>query len=239
MQYPVVEHFKTFQGEGCHLGRAIYLIRLFGCPVACPWCDSANTWHPDFIPPKIPRLSPQSLAQAALASQVNTVMITGGEPTIHPLAPLTSALKALGIATHLETSGAFPLSGDWDWITLSPKWNKTPLKTNVAAASELKWIIDEIKAPQKWQQFFKHWPLKNKSIWLHPEYSIRHKTAILNTITSWVTQHGDPYRVGWQIHRLYKADDFLRPPSQNIGQAEGLIAPPKPPTLSHPTPAQD
>ena len=212
--YPIVEHFKTFQGEGHHTGRQIFLIRLFGCPVGCHWCDAAYTWNTHSIPASVPKLTATDIAHKAKTSGAKTVMITGGEPMIHNLDPLTKALKDNNMTLHVETCGGFPLSGTWDWITVSPKWRKLPLKEALEAASELKWIIDEKNALEKWQTFFKNKNGKWKWIWLHPEFSIRHHPDILKTITDCVKQHGDPYRAGWQTHQLYHADPPPPPPKQ-------------------------
>ena len=146
MTLPIHEQFYTFQGEGAHAGRAAYFIRTFGCPVHCPWCDSAGTWHPDYIPKQIQRLSAEALAAEVAQTQAECTVITGGEPAIHDLNPLTDALHAIGQPTHLETSGAFPIRGTFDWITLSPKRWKLPLDENVTRANEFKLIIDRPEA---------------------------------------------------------------------------------------------
>ena len=143
---PIHEQFYTFQGEGAHAGRAAYFIRTFGCPVHCPWCDSAGTWHPDYIPKHIDRLEPAALAAEVADTRAEFTVITGGEPAIHDLSALTAALHAVGQQTHLETSGAFPIRGAFDWITLSPKRWKLPLADNVARANEYKLIIDRPEA---------------------------------------------------------------------------------------------
>jgi 7-carboxy-7-deazaguanine synthase len=104
---PIHECFYTWQGEGVHMGRAAFFIRTFGCPVQCPWCDAAGTWHPDFIPDKVDKIDPHTLAAIAEASGCEFVVITGGEPAIHDLSELTRELKARGLPAHIETSGAF------------------------------------------------------------------------------------------------------------------------------------
>ena len=98
---PIHEQFYTFQGEGVHAGRAAYFIRTFGCPVHCHWCDSAGTWHPDYIPEKIERWSSQDLAAEVAKTKAEFVVVTGGEPAIHDLAPLVDALHANGQKVHL------------------------------------------------------------------------------------------------------------------------------------------
>ncbi|MGE9296349.1 MAG: 7-carboxy-7-deazaguanine synthase QueE, partial [Puniceicoccales bacterium] len=119
--YPIVEYFASFQGEGLHGGRSAFFIRTYGCPVKCPWCDSANTWHPDHRPEHIERFTVAQLTELAATARPDFVVITGGEPTVHDLRPLTDSLHAAGLRVHLETSGAFPLKGDFDWVTVSPK----------------------------------------------------------------------------------------------------------------------
>ena len=113
---PIHEQFYSFQGEGVHIGRAAYFIRTFGCPVHCPWCDSAGTWHPDYIPEKVHRFDVATLVQAVNETNAEFVVVTGGEPTVHNLSPLVDALHEVGLKAHLETSGAFPIKGDFDWI---------------------------------------------------------------------------------------------------------------------------
>ena len=138
-EIPIHESFLTWQGEGLHMGRSAYFIRTFGCPVHCPWCDSAGTWHKDYVPKDIKKLTPKLLADNAARSQPDFVVITGGEPTVHDLTDLTAELHNLGLQVHLETSGAFKIKGDFDWITLSPKKWKKPLPENISKSDELNW----------------------------------------------------------------------------------------------------
>lgn len=207
-RYPIHEQFYTWQGEGVHMGRAAYFIRTFGCPVHCPWCDSAGTWHPDHIPARVERFSAQELAQAAAQVQPDFVVITGGEPTIHDLAPLTDALHAAGLRVHLETSGAFPLRGEVDWVTLSPKREKPPLPQMLDRADEFKLIADTPDALHHWAEVLKDTLARKggRSVWLHPEWSQRNNPQILSLITDWVKTHRYPYRTGWQLHKLYGVD---------------------------------
>jgi len=137
MTYPVMEQFYTIQGEGAHQGKAAYFIRLAGCDVGCVWCDVKESWDAD----KYPRLTSDMLVAEALKYPARIAVITGGEPLMHDLTELTQALQAAGFATHLETSGAWPLSGTWDWITFSPKKFKAPLPDVAHAAHELKVVV--------------------------------------------------------------------------------------------------
>ena len=202
---PVNERFLSWQGEGIHIGKSAYFIRLQGCPVKCPWCDSASTWHPGHTPGHIEKALPSDLAAAALAHQCEIVVITGGEPAIHNLHELTTALAARNLPIHIETSGAFTLQGQFDWVTLSPKWQMPPLDETLAQANELKIIVETPDSPAQWAEALKGRHNSNH-IWLHPEWSKAREPAILDTITNWVKKHGHPYRAGYQLHKLYGAE---------------------------------
>lgn len=202
--YPVSEHFHSFQGEGTHVGRSAYFIRLFGCPVHCPWCDSAETWHPDHIPARVPRIAAAELANTAAQARPDFVVITGGEPAIHDLRPLTQTLHEHGLKTHLETSGAFPLRGAFDWVTVSPKTYRVPLPENVARADELKLIVEDEDSLAHWEQALgAGLSREGRNVWLHPEWSRREDPVILNLIAQTIRERGAPFRAGWQLHKLY------------------------------------
>jgi len=136
MALPLMEAFYTLQGEGYHKGTAAFFIRIGGCDVGCHWCDVKESWDAE----KHPATSVAEIVAAAKPYS-KTVVVTGGEPLMWPMQPLTDELKALGIKTHIETSGAYPLTGQWDWFCLSPKKNKLPLAAAYAAADELKIIV--------------------------------------------------------------------------------------------------
>ena len=209
MTLPIHEQFYTFQGEGVHSGRAAYFIRTFGCPVHCPWCDSAGTWHTDYTPKHITRLEPEVLAQEVAQTKSEFTVITGGEPAIHDLNALTDALHAAGQPTHLETSGAFPIRGTFDWITLSPKRWKRPLAENVARANEFKIIVDRPEAIGEYVSALTELGADlngQDCIWLHPEWSQHNNREVLDAITEWIKTHGRPYRAGWQLHKNYATD---------------------------------
>jgi 7-carboxy-7-deazaguanine synthase len=135
--YPVMEHFYTLQGEGAWAGSAAYFIRLGGCDVGCHWCDVKDSWPMDAHP----RLSVAELVAAVLATPCRRVVVTGGEPLMHDCTALTTALHAAGCTLALETSGAYPLSGSWDWVCFSPKKFKAPLDAFYPLAHELKVIV--------------------------------------------------------------------------------------------------
>lgn len=184
------------------MGRAAYFIRTFGCPVHCPWCDSAGTWHPDHIPARVPREEAGDLATAAASSGCAIVVITGGEPAIHDLSELTSALRERGLPIHLETSGGYPLRGSFDWVTVSPKWRKEPLAEVLRVANEIKLIVEEPCSIGDWWQRIAA-DVAAVPVWLHPEWSVRGDADVLAAIDNWVKRHGDPFRAGWQLHKEY------------------------------------
>tara|TARA_R110000868_G_scaffold37111_1_gene131267 strand:- start:5479 stop:6135 length:657 start_codon:yes stop_codon:yes gene_type:complete len=137
VKYPIMEHFYTIQGEGAHTGRAAYFIRTGGCDVQCWWCDVKDSWDEE----KHPKKSVEYLVDEASKSKAPIAVITGGEPLLHNLDALTLAIKEAGIKTHIETSGSSPLSGYFDWITLSPKRFKKPLDEVFPYVDELKVVV--------------------------------------------------------------------------------------------------
>ena len=118
-----MEHFYTLQGEGYHQGRAAYFVRLGGCDVGCVWCDVKESWASEGHS----LLSVDDIAAHIKQSKAPMAVITGGEPLMHNLDTLTTAIQKEGIETNIETSGSSPLSGRCDWICLSPKKLKAPL----------------------------------------------------------------------------------------------------------------
>ncbi|MAP55486.1 MAG: 7-carboxy-7-deazaguanine synthase QueE [Altibacter sp.] len=133
---PLMEEFYTIQGEGFHKGTAAYFIRIGGCDVGCHWCDVKESWNAAIHPPT----SIDAIVKNAELHS-NTVVVTGGEPLTWNMGPLTQSLKNKGLQTHIETSGAYPLTGQWDWICLSPKKIKLPKDEIYKAADELKVIV--------------------------------------------------------------------------------------------------
>ena len=166
---PLMEAFYTLQGEGYHKGAAAYFIRVGGCDVGCHWCDVKESWNPDIHPPT----SIEDIIEQA-QRYAKTIVVTGGEPLMWSMDPLTQGLKEAGLQTHIETSGAYPLSGKWDWICLSPKKNKLPLDEVYDKAHELKVIIhnkhDFIFAEEQARRVG-----QDCKLYLQPEWSQREK----------------------------------------------------------------
>ena len=190
---PVMEHFYTIQGEGVHQGKAAYFIRLGGCDVGCVWCDVKDSWDAT----KHPQLEIEDLLQEVKQTPTQIVVITGGEPLLHNLDSLTKQLKTAGLRTHMETSGSSPLSGQWDWITLSPKKFKAPLTENLQQANELKVVVFN-KSDFDWAE--KHAALVGPhcKLFLQPEWS--KAEAITPLIIDYVKAHPQ-WQLSLQIHK--------------------------------------
>jgi 7-carboxy-7-deazaguanine synthase len=132
-----MEAFYTIQGEGFYQGHAAYFIRLGGCDVGCHWCDVKDSWDVA----KHPSVSIEAIVKEAAKYPARIAVITGGEPVMHNLEALTGALKKEGFRTHIETSGAYALTGTWDWVCLSPKKFKEPVDSIYPFVNELKAIV--------------------------------------------------------------------------------------------------
>ena len=223
--YPVNETFLSWQGEGVHLGRKAFFIRLQGCPVKCAWCDSASTWHPQYVPKQVRKATAEELAAEAKAADPQFVVITGGEPCVHDLGPLLAALQAVGLPAHLETCGAYPIAPGFAWVTLSPKWAKLPLAESLHRADEVKIIVEAPESIARWTEAVGgQWSAPH--VWLHPEWSQRANPTVLKAITDHIKAVGGAFRAGWQVHKPYSADALdvrARPPVPLGGDpAKGL-----------------
>lgn len=163
---PLMEEFYTIQGEGYHTGKAAYFIRLGGCDVGCHWCDVKESWDASLHP----LTAADTIVQNAKIHPSQTVVVTGGEPLIYNLDYLTAQLQEQGIKTFIETSGAYPLSGNWDWICLSPKKFKAPRKDVLVAAGELKVIVFN-KSDFAWAEEHAAQVGPDCKLYLQPEWS--------------------------------------------------------------------
>jgi len=165
---PLMEAFYTIQGEGFYSGKVAYFLRIGGCDVGCHWCDVKESWDADLHPPT----SISDIIKGIEEYSVDTVVITGGEPLMWNLERLTSALKRKGVKVHLETSGAHPLSGDFDWICLSPKKMQTPLAAIKPLVDELKVIVNN-KHDLEWAEEQRKELNKDCKLYLQSEWSKR------------------------------------------------------------------
>lgn len=191
--YPIVETFHSVQGEGLWTGTNAFFIRLAGCDVGCPWCDTKISWSPK----PHGTVAVDELVQQVKAVQPFMVVITGGEPLMHDLAPLTQTLKQAGLRLHLETSGAHPLSGQFDWISLSPKRFKPPQPDIYAHAHELKVVIAN---PEDlvWAEEQAALVSEPTAKLLQPEWTSDQSTQL---VFDYVKQHPN-WRISLQTHKF-------------------------------------
>lgn len=190
---PVMESFYTLQGEGFHQGRAAYFIRLGGCDVGCVWCDVKESWDASA---HLLRTIEEIVAEAA-AQPGRLAVITGGEPLLHNLDKLTAALKQAGFETNIETSGSSPLSGQWDWICLSPKKFKAPLPEVVPHANELKVVIFN-KSDFAWAEQYAAQVSADCKLYLQPEWD---KAAIVTPLVIDYIKENPKWELSLQIHK--------------------------------------
>lgn len=190
---PVMESFYTIQGEGQYQGQAAYFIRLAGCDVGCVWCDVKESWDAAGYPV----LDVRDIAVEAAARPATMVVVTGGEPLMHPLDLLCRELKSKGLQTHLETSGAHPLSGDWDWICLSPKKFKAPLGEVCRVADELKVVIYH-PSDFKWAEKYAVEVPDHCRLLLQPEWS---KAASVTPLIVDYVKANPRWGISLQVHK--------------------------------------
>ncbi len=193
LEIPLMEEFYTIQGEGYHSGKAAWFIRIGGCDVGCHWCDVKESWDPKIHP----LTRTEAIVDHAVKNPSKAVVVTGGEPCMYNLDFLTAELHKRGVSTYLETSGAYPITGTWNWICFSPKKNSAPLSGNFKKANELKMIVyntDDFK-----------WAEKNAAtvgadciLYLQPEWSRR--AEMMPKITEYVMTHPS-WNVSLQTHK--------------------------------------
>lgn len=188
-----MEEFYTIQGEGAHTGTAAYFIRLGGCDVGCVWCDVKESWDASAHPKK----SIVDLAKRAKSSGAQIVVVTGGEPAMYKLDSLTSALLAMGLRTHIETSGAHPLTGEWHWVCFSPKKFKLPIDTVCQKADELKVVVFN-KHDFKWAESHAAKVRKDCQLYLQPEWD--KAEAMTTSIIDYVKEN-PKWRISLQTHK--------------------------------------
>jgi organic radical activating enzyme len=191
---PLVEEFYTIQGEGYNTGKAAWFIRLGGCDVGCSWCDSRFTWNPDLHPLE----HIEGIVSRAIGSGTDSVVVTGGEPLIWNLDLLCNELKKNKIVTFIETSGAYPLSGTWDWICLSPKRNMPPSEEICLKADELKVIIQDAR-DFEWAEKYRSLVEADCHLFLQPEWSRYEK--IIPEIVEYVKRHTS-WKISLQSHKF-------------------------------------
>lgn len=196
MLLPIVEQFYSIQGEGCNTGKAAYFIRIGGCDIGCSWCDTKYSWKAA----DHPMVDVKSIAWNATDCGADSVVVTGGEPLMWNLGPLTALLKEIGIKTYLETSGAYELTGTWDWITLSPKKGAPPVPEIWHKADELKVIIEagtDFEAAESYRTMVSD----TCRLLLQPEWS--RYNSLIPEITEYVKKN-TKWTVSLQAHKFMR-----------------------------------
>ncbi len=191
---PLVEEFYSIQGEGCNTGKAAYFIRLGGCDICCSWCDTRYSWNAELHP----MTDIGTITANVIASGADSVVVTGGEPLMWNLDPLCGLLKERGLKTFLETSGAYLLTGKWDWITLSPKKGSPPTHEIYALADELKVVVydgTDFAAAEKYSSMVR----PHCRLLLQPEWS--RYGEMISAITEYVKKN-TKWMVSLQAHKF-------------------------------------
>ena len=188
-----MEMFYTLQGEGYHQGKAAYFIRLAGCDVGCVWCDVKESWDAS----KHPVFSVDEIVSSALAHPARLAIITGGEPLLYNLDALTTALKKVGFEVNIETSGSSPMSGNWDWVCLSPKKFEAPLDESIQAASELKVVIFNTH-DFEWAETYAKQVAPNCKLYLQPEWDKSNEITPL--VIEYIKAH-PKWELSAQLHK--------------------------------------
>lgn len=192
---PVMEAFYTLQGEGFHQGRAAYFIRLGGCDVGCHWCDVKESWDINAHP----KLSLEQIVEEASQHQGRLAVVTGGEPLMHNLDELTTALHQVGFETNIETSGVCEqVTGAWDWICFSPKKFKKPNPEIYPRANELKVIIYN-QSDFEWAESFAEVVSEGCMLYLQPEWS--RMETMLPEIIEYI-KNNPKWRISLQVHKF-------------------------------------
>ncbi len=192
-ELPLMEDFYTIQGEGFYQGHAAYFIRLGGCDVGCIWCDVKESWNAEAHP----LVSIEEMVKRAKQSGSSLVVITGGEPAMYNLDELTRALNQAGLKTNIETSGAHPITGDWDWVCFSPKKFKAPVESIYTQANELKIIIYN-NSDFEWAEDFAKKVNSECELFLQPEWS-KEKEMVPKIIE--YVKANPKWKVSLQIHK--------------------------------------
>ncbi len=192
--YPLMEDFYTIQGEGYNTGKAAYFLRLGGCDVGCVWCDVKDSWDANVHP----KISVEEMVSRVEKASAESIVVTGGEPAMYDLTPITSALHEKFLSCWIETSGAYPITGEWEWICVSPKKFKAPLAESLQMADELKVIIYN-QSDFEWAESHASKVSNDCILYLQPEFSVFNKMMPL--IVDYVKSNPH-WRISIQTHKV-------------------------------------
>jgi 7-carboxy-7-deazaguanine synthase len=194
LKLPLIEQFYTIQGEGFHFGKAAYFIRIGGCDIGCSWCDTKFSWKfEDNGPTGI-----DEIIRNVLVAKADSVVVTGGEPSFYNLEPLCQQLKEISVKTFIETSGAYQLRGNWDWICLSPKRQNPPQVSIFEKADELKVIVTDLE-DYEWAEENAKKVGKKCKLYLQPEWSKYEQ--IIHSLVDYVKKN-PKWQISLQAHKF-------------------------------------
>jgi len=193
---PLIDQFYTLQGEGFHTGESAYFIRVGGCDIACHWCDEKISWSPALHK----AVSVENIIENIKDLKGKTLVVTGGEPSLYNLSSLTKEAQNIGFKTHIETSGAYKLTGDWDWICLSPKPQSPPTEENFRNANELKVIVFD-KSDIEWAEQCSRKVSQNCKLYLQPEWSKHRENTPF--IVDYIKENPQ-WKISIQSHKFMK-----------------------------------
>jgi organic radical activating enzyme len=191
---PLMEHFNTIQGEGFHAGKAAYFLRLGGCDIGCTWCDVKESWDAN----SHPQVKIVDMLRFIKECNAKTCVVTGGEPMLYNLYPLTDLLRQNHIQLHVESSGAYPITGNWNWITLSPKKFKKPQEENLKRANELKVVIYHPN-DFRWAEENAEKVSEHCELYLQPEWG--KSSEIIPLMVEYIKQN-PKWKISLQIHKF-------------------------------------
>jgi 7-carboxy-7-deazaguanine synthase len=190
---PILEEFYSLQGEGYHTGKAAYFARIGGCDVGCHWCDIKESWNASTCPP----VEADQIIRHAVGYPAKAVVVTGGEPLLYNLGYLSKGLHEKGLKTFLETSGSSPLTGEWDWICLSPKTDSPPLTAIFPKTNELKVVIEQSE-DFEWAEENAGLVPDECLLYLQPEWSMR--KSMIPLIVKYIHAH-PKWKISLQSHK--------------------------------------
>ena len=190
---PLMEQFYSIQGEGFYQGHAAYFIRLAGCDVGCVWCDVKESWDANLHQ----EVGIEKMVHNAKNSGTEIVVVTGGEPAMYNLDALTAEIKKQNLRSHIETSGAYEVTGSWDWFCLSPKKFKAPVDSVFKQADELKIIVFN-KSDFEWAEQQAAKVNSSCELYLQPEWS--KEKEMMPHIINYVKENPQ-WKISLQIHK--------------------------------------
>lgn len=199
VKFPVLEIFDSIQGEGYMLGQPATFVRLLGCNLKCPWCDTKTSWISNQT--NISAQSMRSIEEIVSCCNLEMVVITGGEPCIHPdLYALVEALKQKQHYVALETNGTLPTPTNIDWVTASPKPEDYIIHPD-CHFNELKYVVtrDMCLPPIVLPALLKY---PHAPVWLQPNgYDMEYCAT---KAAEFVKHANRPnLRLGVQLHKIF------------------------------------